>query len=676
MPLTQVSGGGLADDSVSAAKIATGAVTVADIPDGEITHLKLAADCVDGDNIADDVVLGGNPTTTTQSASNNSTRIATTAYVDTAVGNLSQDSMTEGNTKAEVVDTGSDGHFKVETEGTERLRVIADGKVGIGTTTPTCELDITGTGAVQVPVGTTEQRPTANADNNGMLRYNSTTNQFEGCINGSFAAIAAASLDVIAVGSISGTPGIGETLTAGNPTVVGGDGTYSFSYQWQVAASGSTSFSAISGATNSTLTVASTYNSNAAIGQQIRCVVTASDGATPAATSAGVITAAVTVARTRQSPTWNAGKLYRFTPDSTTGSVSSHTQTQITINSSTSTKAVSWGLGGSPMAMWAVTEDGEVWSHTAHATSSSNNNLGTHRSYLERSGRTIVQCVTHGGWSGNYIYVLYDNGSIYYTPNSTTSIDEIWSDSNAASNPCKTLWGCQFYSSSTGGAVFEDGRIMLFQGHNARTNIAGYSGTIHTLINPMPSGVKCLDAVATGTQEAHPTHRDTKALLLLGDDGDVYSVGDNTYAVGTVTSGNINTTNGAAKASDFGDIIAIGGNQGNDGSWAGGGSYAGDKSAWILRSNGTVYYVGDGDTSWQQLGSDTDYLTIPWLNQQSNCGAFSTSANTMKWGHHDLDAGDVTISTDQPSNWDAAFSKIGSCSTSNGFADMYCIIPD
>ena len=41
------------------------------------------------------------------------------------------DKIVEGNSEAEVVDTGSNGHFKVTTEGSERIRVGPAGQVGI-----------------------------------------------------------------------------------------------------------------------------------------------------------------------------------------------------------------------------------------------------------------------------------------------------------------------------------------------------------------------------------------------------------------------------------------------------------------------------------------------------------------------------------------------------------------
>ena len=57
------------------------------------------------------------------------------------------DNITEGNTSAEVVDTGSDGHFKVVTEGTEALRVDSSGRLGIGTTSPSLGNFVTAIGA-------------------------------------------------------------------------------------------------------------------------------------------------------------------------------------------------------------------------------------------------------------------------------------------------------------------------------------------------------------------------------------------------------------------------------------------------------------------------------------------------------------------------------------------------
>jgi hypothetical protein len=67
---------------------------------------------------------------------------------------------------------------------------VANQKVGIkpnGYHSPSVSLDISATDAVQMPAGTTVQRPTGA---NGMFRYNSTDNQFEGYADGAWGAIA------------------------------------------------------------------------------------------------------------------------------------------------------------------------------------------------------------------------------------------------------------------------------------------------------------------------------------------------------------------------------------------------------------------------------------------------------------------------------------------------------
>ena len=52
-----------------------------------------------------------------------------------ALTGIAADKIFEGNTEAEVVDTGSNGHFKVTTEGGERLRITSAGTLLLGTST-------------------------------------------------------------------------------------------------------------------------------------------------------------------------------------------------------------------------------------------------------------------------------------------------------------------------------------------------------------------------------------------------------------------------------------------------------------------------------------------------------------------------------------------------------------
>ncbi len=70
-----------------------------------------------------------------------------------ALTGLSADKIFEGNTEVETVDTGSDGHVKVTTDGTEKLRIDNSGRLLLGATSSTAtgvgnsKLQVSGVGA-------------------------------------------------------------------------------------------------------------------------------------------------------------------------------------------------------------------------------------------------------------------------------------------------------------------------------------------------------------------------------------------------------------------------------------------------------------------------------------------------------------------------------------------------
>ena len=102
--------------------------------------------------------------------------ITATSYVGdgSALTGIDATQIQTGNTSVQTVDTGSNGHVKINTEGTEKARITSDGNIGVKVTNPDLTLHVNGVNALpstsgSTPAGHLTLRAKAQSSSHGMF---------------------------------------------------------------------------------------------------------------------------------------------------------------------------------------------------------------------------------------------------------------------------------------------------------------------------------------------------------------------------------------------------------------------------------------------------------------------------------------------------------------------------
>ena len=155
--------------------------------------------------IKDDVALGGDPTTTTQSANDNSTKIATTAYVQTELTDL--------------ID-GAPGTLDTLNELAAAINDDASYASTLTTALGTKVSRTSSTGSAELPAGTTGERDSSPSA--GYIRWNTTDTSAEVYDGSAWAAVGGGNTTDKGLYEMANTIAANYTITSGNNALTAG----------------------------------------------------------------------------------------------------------------------------------------------------------------------------------------------------------------------------------------------------------------------------------------------------------------------------------------------------------------------------------------------------------------------------------------------------------------------